>query len=216
MEPVKWSPEQRAEQALVARILGGDRASFKQLVDDYQRLVAHIVFKIVKDTAEREEVCQDVFVKVYQHLEGFKFQSKLGTWIGRIAYHHSLNHIKKKKAPTVFFEDLASKIGTEAGRALEERLGRKTKAAIADTTTAPDRVLQATAVTGYLREEIDNLPAVYRTILTLYHEQDMSYKEIGDMLDLPEGTVKSYLFRARQKLKEQLLEKYSQEELWNG
>lgn len=205
-----------ADQQLVERILAGNRQAFQELVENYQRLVAHIVFKLIKDASEREEVCQDVFVKVHQHLAGFKFQSKLGTWIGRIAYYHSLNHIKKKKAPTVFFEDLASKIGAEAGRAMEERLGRKTKAAISDSSAAPDRLLQATAVSGYLKTEVDNLPPVYRTILTLYHEQDMSYKEIGDMLDLPEGTVKSYLFRARQKLKEELLKKYSREELWNG
>ncbi len=201
------------EQQLVARILAGEELAFRELIKQYQRLVAHMVFKLVKDEQEREELCQDVFVKVHQNLASFKFQSKLGTWIGRIAYHHALNHIKKKQLPVVFFEELASRVGFGQDKPIEERMGAKAKAAMADRSQSPDVLLQATHLTAQLHEAIDALPPVYRTIVSLYHEEDLSYKEIGEMMELPEGTVKSYLFRARAKLKEHLLARYERDEL---
>lgn len=200
------------DQQLVARCLKGDESAFRELVRLNQRLVGHIVFKLIRDEHDREEVCQDVFVKVYRNLGTFRFQSKLSTWIGRIAYHQSLNFVKKKKAPVMLYEDLAS------GSGEDHRPGEEMAGAIAGPQAAivaqPDTILQNDQVAGVLQTEIEKLPEVFRTILTLYHQQDMSYKEIGDILDLPEGTVKSYLFRARAKLKTLLLTNYTQEEIY--
>ncbi|MDX2061693.1 MAG: sigma-70 family RNA polymerase sigma factor [Bacteroidia bacterium] len=201
-----------AERALVARCIAGDEAAFSKLVATYQRLVGHIVFKLVKDEQAREELCQDIFVKVYRNLGTFRFESKLSTWIGRIAYHQSLNFLKRKKAPVVLYEDLGG------GEGDDRRSGEETAAALASPLAAavaqPDQELQRTQLAGLLQREIDHLPEVFRTILTLYHHQDLSYKEIGDILQLPEGTVKSYLFRARAKLRERLLKHHTQEEIY--
>ena len=79
---------------------------------------------------------------------------------------------------------------------------------------SPHQAAEEADISALLKTEIDELPAVFRTIITLYHLDELSYSEIGQIMNLPEGTVKSYLFRARQILKERLSAKYGKEELW--
>jgi RNA polymerase sigma-70 factor (ECF subfamily) len=79
----------------------------------------------------------------------------------------------------------------------------------------PDESAEDADVSLRLRAEIENLPAAYRTVLTLYHLEEMSYGEIGEVMDLPEGTVKSHLFRARKRLRARLLSRYRREDLWS-
>ena len=85
------------QKTLVDNILAGDQNAFKTLIGQYQRLVTHFVFRMVPSQADREDICQEVFVKIYQHLDRFRFDSSLSTWIGRIAYNTCLNHLEKKK-----------------------------------------------------------------------------------------------------------------------
>lgn len=189
--------EREESRQLVAGIIAGETDKFQILIERYQKLVAHIVFRMVAKEADREDVCQDVFVKVYQNLATFQFGSKLSTWIATIAYNTSLNFLEKKKVP--LYDDLAP---SETGM---ERMP--------SDESLPDEDLEAKDISGLLREEIMNLPVQYRTILALYHLEEMSYKEISAITKLPDGTVKSHLFRARKLLKEKLLAKYSQEDL---
>ncbi len=93
------------ENALVQTILDGQVDEFQQIIENYQKLVWHLVAKIVKSEADREDVCQDVFIKVYKNLRSFKFESKLSTWIGRIAYNSAINFIQKKKPE--LYEDIS-------------------------------------------------------------------------------------------------------------
>src|SRR4030042_4444550 len=81
----------------IERILAGDRVVFKTLVEDYQRLVSHIVFRMVSVKEDREDICQDVFLRIYQNLGDFRSESELSTWIARIAYNACLNHLDKRK-----------------------------------------------------------------------------------------------------------------------
>ena len=92
--------EQEAAKALIKRILDGETNAFEQVITNYQRLVSHIVFKMVKDDLEREDLCQDVFMKVFDKLGSFKFDAKLSTWIAQIAYHRTLNFLEKKCSGT--------------------------------------------------------------------------------------------------------------------
>ncbi|MCB0291377.1 MAG: sigma-70 family RNA polymerase sigma factor, partial [Calditrichaeota bacterium] len=175
----------------------------------YQRLVCHVVFRMVHNEEDREEICQDVFVKVYQNLSKFEQKSKLSTWIGRIAYNTCINYLKKKKVP--LYEDLAPAESGESGSSQNKGsyLDRVPGGAkLADETVSDKEMYK------FLHEEIAQLPVQYRAILTLYHMDDLSYQEIGEIMSLPDGTVKSYLFRARKLLKERIIEKYPAEELW--
>lgn len=181
----------------IERILSGDHKAFEEFVKQHQRLVSHIVFRMVPNEEDRKDICQDVFLKVHQNLAGFRHESKLSTWVGRVAYNRCLNHLEKKKVP--LFEDHCPE-----GATIDSVIGQSIQ---------PDEYAEHQDLATLLRAEIAELPTQYRAIVSLYHLDEMTYKEIGEITRLPEGTVKSYLFRARKLLKERLAAKYQPEEL---
>ncbi len=182
---------------LIDDILAGNTNAYQAFIEQYQRLVCHIVFRMVADKSDREDLCQEVFIKAYQNLASFQFKSKVSTWLATIAYNSCINHLSKKKA--LLFDDL-----TAAEQSLDS---------FAADHVSPYEHTASGDVAARLQKEIERLPLQYRTILTLYHLEEMSYAEIGEIMRLPEGTVKSYLFRARKRLKELLLQEYHQEVL---
>lgn len=186
-------------RALIGRILAGDTGAFEEFITRFQRLVSHIVFRMIDNTADREDICQDVFIGIYRGLPEFRFECKVSTWVGRVAYYRCLNYLEKMKTP--LFEDISGE--------------NQTVDDVAGCSSRPDEYVETQDVSSHVRAEIDKLPAQYRAILTLYHLDQMSYHEIGEIMKLPEGTVKSYLFRARKLLKKRLEAKYRPEELWN-
>jgi RNA polymerase sigma factor (sigma-70 family) len=185
---------------VVKKTLAGNKKAFESIVEQHQRLVSHIVFRMIQYKPDREDICQDVFLKVYENLGGFKFEAKLSTWIAKIAYNTCLNYLEKKKI--ALFDDLSP----------DERSLETVPGSMAN----PEELVEEREISVLLRSEIDRMPVHYRTILTLYHLDQMSYKEIGETMDLPEGTVKSHLFRARRLLKDRLMSKYQQEDLCNS
>jgi RNA polymerase sigma-70 factor (ECF subfamily) len=193
------------ERALVERILDGDREAFLTFIDRYERLVKHVVFRMVDDERDREELCQDVFVRAHRSLDGFRFESKLSTWLARIARNTCLNHLEKRDMP-LYADHAPSPDGEPADAQAALNRVPDTDAAVAETAT--DREQQDLVRTG-----IQTLSEHYRTALTLYHLEGMSVSQISDIMDNPEGTVKSHLYRGRKKLKDWLMERYSQEEL---
>src|SRR4030095_1635585 len=86
-----------ADEVLVKAVLSGEAEAFKTLIRQYERLVLQIVFRMVKREVDREDLCQDIFLKVYDKLQGFRFGSKLSTWIGSIAYNTCVNHLRKNR-----------------------------------------------------------------------------------------------------------------------
>ncbi len=181
----------------IERILAGEAGAFQAFVTKYQRLVSHIVFRMVTNESDRQDLCQDVFMKIHQNLASFRRESKVSTWVARIAHNHCLNFLEKKKVP--LFDDL-----TENERSVDGVVG---------PAPTPAQCAERNDLATRLRHEIDQLPPQYRTIVTLYHLDDMSYREIGKVTGLPDGTVKSYLFRARKALKERLISRFSPEDL---
>lgn len=181
------------DRTLVKRVISGDQGAYVQLINRYQRLVAHMVARLIDDDRDREELAQDIFIKVYDHLGAFNFNSKLSTWIATIAYRHCVNFLKKNKKWKV----------TD----LEE-----TQVKEMETSHQVEEIDMA----AHVRQLIEKLPEHYRVILTLYHLEGMSYPEIVKVMNMPEGTVKNYLFRARKKLKDLLVPFLQQEQLSYG
>lgn len=175
------------DKALVSRVLSGDMQAFRALIKKHERLVAHMVGRVVKHDEDREELCQDVFMRVYEKLGEFAFQSQLSTWIATIAYRHAINHIRKKKILTTDFPEN-------------------------EILVEPDN-LEEDDIEAYLLKLVDTLPVHYKMVLTLYHLEQKNYAEIGEITGMPEGTVKNYLFRARQLLKDKA-KKYLGSEEW--
>lgn len=173
----------RTEQELVKAILRNDRDAFRELILRYERLVMQIVCRMVKRAPDQEDLCQEVFLKVYDKLEHYRFEAKLSTWIGRIAFNTCVNFLQRKN---VVWMDV------------EEQEDIKT------TSKQPDELLATKEQSILLWKLVDELPAIQQTIISLFHQEQLTMDEISTMLDMPMGTIKSYLHRARQTLKKKL------------
>jgi RNA polymerase sigma-70 factor (ECF subfamily) len=192
-----------ADRNLVDRVLRGDTRAFGIIIKNTECLVAGIVFKLIPVAEERKDMAQDIYLKAFHNLAGFKFQSKLSTWIARIAYNSCLSWIEKKKLI------LPGNLQDEDAYSLSTDSVHPRYVASSDS----ERQLFQKELSVILNKEINGLPPLYQTLISLYHQQSMSYEELSQITGLPDGTVKSYLFRARKMLKENLLSKYKKEAL---
>ncbi len=174
------------EQAFVSRVKSGDKQAFRLLIQQHERLVGHMIGRLIRQSEDREELCQDVFLKVFERISEFNFQSKLSTWIATIAYRHAINHLRKQKME---YNELPEDENW-TDRFVEGE--------------NPEGILEEKDLEHWVLRLIDQLPAQYKTVLTLYHLDGMNYAEIGIVTEMPEGTVKNYLFRARQLLKDKI------------
>jgi RNA polymerase sigma factor (sigma-70 family) len=173
-----------SEKSLVEKIIAGDLRAFKELVNQYERLVTHMIARIISNQEDVKDISQETFMKVYRNLGKFNFDAKLSTWIAKIAYSTAINHAKKNT-----LQELPDDVDPE-------------KYMISYET--PEHILNAKNEAEFIQLQISKLPLSYRTVLTLYHLNEFSYQEIEDITGMPEGTVKNYLFRARKLLKERL------------
>ena len=193
-----------ADKHLVDRVLRGDTRAFGIIIKNTESLVAQIVFKLIPVAEDRKDLAQDIYLKAFHNLAGFKFQSKLSTWIARIAYNSCLSWLEKKKLvlPGNLHEDEETHESSSPGIYNHSSVESNS-----------EKNLSQKELTHILRKEMEGLPAIYQTLITLYHHESMTYGELSQITGLPEGTVKSSLFRARKKLKENLLSKYLKEAL---
>lgn len=173
------------EKEQIDRVLNGDLQAFGALVKQYQQLVFYVTDRLIKNEEDKKDVAQEVFIKVYKNLRRFNFQSKLSTWIASIAYRTALNYLR----------DHAKENGPGYEKEIEE---------FEFTEPHPGTLLESKDVKAFLFRLMEQLPAPYKTVLTLYHLNEFSYAEIAQITGMPEGTVKSYLFRARKLLKDKL------------
>ncbi|MCA6078739.1 RNA polymerase sigma factor [Fulvivirga sedimenti] len=169
------------DQLLIERTLKGDMQAFRWLITRNQHLVSRVVGRIIQNEDEMEEVCQDVFLKAYDKLATFRGVSKFSTWLVSIAYHMSLNHAKKKKRPQVSIDEVHSRGATERGA---------------------DDVMELDDLKTTLENALRKLPEAQRNVITLFHLEEMTYEEVAEITGMPIGTVKNYLFRGRNQLKE--------------
>ena len=179
------------EPALVRQVLSGDHAAFGRLIRQYEGLVLHIVTPIVGAHVDREDLCQDIFIRVYEKLHTFQHRAKLGTWIGHIAYNMAINFIRKKRNVT-----MSALAGPD-----ESQLAAIT----ADMDSAEDILIRE----DQLRELfycIGQLTSIQQTSLILFYQDELSLEEIAQVTDLPVNTIKSHLFRAKASLKKLLLQ----------
>lgn len=179
------------EKLLVNGVLSGNKQSFVTLIRQYEGLVLHIVTPLVGAGEDREDICQDVFLKIYQNLKSFQFKSALGTWIGRIAYNASINFLQKKR--NILLSDL---MPGENGEEFIE--------SIDSGSENPEEIIIKKDEAARLQQAVDKLPEIQRTVLLLFYQDELSLEEIGQIMEMPVNTVKSHLFRARNSLRELL------------
>jgi RNA polymerase sigma-70 factor (ECF subfamily) len=166
------------DKQLVDRVLHGDTRAFDIIIKNTENLVAQIVFKMVPVAEDRKDLAQDIYLKTFHNLGGFKYQSKLSTWIARIAYNTCLSWIEKKKPvlPGNLHEEEAWRNHTTEGRHHYSAVSSESEGQIFQKE-----------VKDILRKEIDKLPLIYQTLITLFHHESMSYEELTRSQVCPKG-----------------------------
>jgi RNA polymerase sigma-70 factor (ECF subfamily) len=175
------------------------------VIKNTEGLTAQIIFKMIPNAEDRKDIAQDVYLKTFQKLSGFKFQSKLSTWIGHITFNTCINYLEKKQLVLSDNKIENNQSGEDALEILNNQMDV--------FSNELEKLILKKELSAILKKEIDKLTPIYRTLITLYHSEELSYSEIGEITELPEGTVKNYLFRARKTLRDNLLITYKKDEL---
>ena len=152
---------------------------------------------MIKNDSDVEDLVQETFIKAYKALDKFKFNYSFSAWIYRIASNNTIDFLRKRRFDTF-------SIDKPIGNAEDENYFE-----IEDNSYSPDADLISEQKADIIRAAIDTLPENYREIILLRHEEELDYKAIAEQLDLPLGTVKAHLFRARKLLYEELKDKYN-------
>jgi len=193
----KGTADPVADEVLVRAVLAGEADAFKTLIRQYERLVLLIVFKMVKREVDREDLCQDIFLKVYDKLQGFRFGSKLSTWIGTIAYNTCVNYLRKNRISLLGeFKHEEEEGGYGSMNILEKTESRE----------QPDELFISKESKLSLWKLVEELTPMQQTVIGLFHQQEMKMEEIAVIMNIPMGSVKSHLHRGRQALNTKLLE----------
>lgn len=180
--------QERPDEDLVARSLEGDARAYAALVDRHKNAVYWLVRGLV-GRDEAPDVAQEVFVRAFQALPRFRGDSRLDTWLLRIARNRCFTLLRKRGS-----EPTLDDLGSHAAETLRSPPGH-----------VPDRRLEDAEFAARVRRAVDTLDPPYRTLVALYHFEGLSYERIADVLAMPMGTVKSYLHRARARLREIVL-----------
>lgn len=181
------------EEQLVERLKRRDEAAFNELVRAYERRVFRLVLRMLGDRAEAEDVAQDVFITVFKSIDSFRGESKLSTWMFRVATNHCKNRIK-------YLDRRARGKKGELDELAEHGALESASMASSATVARPDQQAEANQIEGIVRAAIAELDEDQRELVILRDVENMSYEEIQQITGLPEGTVKSRLHRARLQL----------------
>ncbi len=177
-----------ADGELISATLGGDEAAFGQLVLRYQDRLFNGIVRVVRCEATAADVVQDAFVLAWRRLESFAGRSGFYTWLFQIARNQAISRIRARK-PALSLDSLAE---SPAGQ-------------LAGNATPPDQHLRQEEDRMLLEQALGQLSDEHRTIIVLREMEDMDYEQIATVLEVPVGTVRSRLFRARMQLREELL-----------
>jgi RNA polymerase sigma-70 factor (ECF subfamily) len=181
------------DRDLVASAVSGAEGSFEELVRRYQRPIAAYVYRMVGNYESALDLTQEIFIKVYNSLRRYRPEFKFSTWIYKIAHNSAVDHLRRTATREQSLisgpEDDQFELPLESNRPSPEQESERKERRI--------------EIEGVVR----GLPASYRELVILRHSQDLTYEEIVEVTGLPLGTVKNRLFRAREMMRQQFLEK---------
>lgn len=184
----------RSNEALVEVVLAGDRAAFETLVRRHQRPLVNHLFRLIGRRDDAVDLAQEVFIKVYVSLGSFDPRYRFTTWLYRIASNCAIDWLRRKRLPTCSLS--SARPEDDRRDAPEEQY--------ASDDPLPDQFLRASEIKRRLDAALEELPPHYRQLILLRHRQHCRYDEIARILELPIGTVKNRIFRARGMLKRSL------------
>jgi RNA polymerase sigma-70 factor, ECF subfamily len=182
-----------ADGELVQSALDGRETSFEELVRRYQRPIAAYVYRMVGDYDAALDLTQEVFIKVYNSLTRYRSEFKFSTWIYKIAHNAAIDHLRRHAV-----RDQALTSGID---------GERREVLIESRRLTPEQESERKERRTEIESVVQLLPAAYRELIVLRHSQDLSYDEIAEVTGLPLGTVKNRLFRARESMRDHLLQR---------
>ena len=181
------------DRQLVERAQKGDKHAFELLVEKYQRKLARLLSRFIRDPAEVEDVTQEAFIKAYRALPAFRGDSAFYTWLYRIGINTAKNYLMAmgRRAPTSTEVEAEEAEGFEEGEQLRD-------------INTPESLLLSNEIAETVNSTIEQLPEELRTAIQMREIEGMSYEDIAKAMDCPIGTVRSRIFRAREAIAEQL------------
>ncbi|HEX2656848.1 MAG TPA: sigma-70 family RNA polymerase sigma factor [Polyangia bacterium] len=185
-----------AESQLIARLKERDEQAFNEVVRTHGDKVFSLVFRMIGNRAEAEDLAQEVFVTVFKTVDSFRGESKFSTWLLRIAANHCKNRIKylsRRRTDGAGLDNIA-----------EEKMSDVGRAPLQSHIDGPDVLMEAVELEGLMQKAIATLDEEQRLLIILRDVEELSYEEIGEVTSLVEGTIKSRLHRARMTIKEYL------------
>lgn len=184
------------DQDVIEQAREGRDSAFRELIRRYERPVFSVIYRMVRDRELSEDLAQDTFIKVLNALDSYNPSYKFSSWIFKIAHNTTVDHLRKKKPETLSLE------GSPHARTQEQ--AEATSFTPVDTTEDPERYAQSQEIGSEIERAIEQLRPEYREAIVLWHVEGYPYDEIAEIMDLPLGTVKTYIHRGRKELRELL------------
>lgn len=182
------------DDKFVKRAIEGDQDAYKDLMNKYQKPLYFHVLKMVRNHEQVEDLVQEAFMKAFNNLSSYNTNYAFSTWLYRITTNHTIDYLRKKKLKTTSIND---PVKTKEG---------EMQIQISDDAETDRDIIRKERKT-IIHNAINDLPEKYRRVIEMRHLQELSYQEIADQLDLPLGTVKAHIFRAREMLYKELKDK---------
>jgi RNA polymerase sigma-70 factor (ECF subfamily) len=184
------------DRDLAALAAQGREGAFRELLTRYERPVFSLVFRMVRDRSLAEDLAQEAFIRAFNAIGSYNPSFKFSNWILKIANNHTIDYLRKRKLDTISIH------GSPHASSSEEEA--RTRLVIEDRDERPDAYVENRELGSEIEAAIGTLRPEYRTVILLRHVEGYSYEEIADTLELPLGTVKTYIHRARNELKDAL------------
>ncbi|MFT9494295.1 RNA polymerase sigma factor [Anaerosolibacter sp.] len=186
------------DEEIVKKIIRGNQEMFPQLIERYKDKIFTLVYRYTNDYGEAQDVAQEIFIKIYKQMHTFRFQSKVSTWIYRVATNSCIDWDRKRKTK----QDTIYLVNEEL---------------VIDQERGPEQLFLLNEQREAVRDIINGLPENYKLLVIMYHFQNMRYKEISEVLDMPMKTIETGLYRARVMIKKQMEIHYGGGELlWSA
>jgi RNA polymerase sigma-70 factor (ECF subfamily) len=185
-----------SDQEVVARAREGREPAYRELIRRYERPIFSLIFRMVRDRELAEDLTQETFVKALNAVESYRPEFKFSSWIFKIANNAAIDHLRRRELQTLSLEGAPNAVTPEAIEA--------TALQLSDRLESPLEELEARELGGQIESAIARLRPEYRSCILLRHVEGRAYEEIAEILDLPLGTVKTYIHRARNELRASL------------
>jgi RNA polymerase sigma-70 factor, ECF subfamily len=187
---------QADDRELVALAAQGREPAYRELLARYERPVFSLVYRMVRDRTTAEDLAQEAFIRAFNAIDRYDPAYRFSNWIFKIAHNHAIDHLRRRRLDTISIDGSPHAV-------TPDEIARTTPV-LHSTSETPASYVEHKELGGQIERAIGELRPEYRTVILLRHVEGYAYEEIASVMDIPLGTVKTYLHRARTELKERL------------